>query len=150
MSDDTGIEWTDQTWNPSTGCSKVSEGCKFCYAETMAERLEAMDNPRYENGFEFTLHRDKIDEPQSWKKPRGVFVNSMSDLFHPDSPVDFLRDVFRVMMETPRHRPVFSRFCDSPEDGAAPVECVAGRRVTLEVWSALPDGREVRRRTAKF
>lgn len=104
MTDDTGIEWTDKTWNPSTGCSKVSEGCKFCYAETMAERLEAMGNPRYENGFEFTLHRDKIEEPKSWKKPRRVFVNSMSDLFHPEAPVDFLRQVFQVIMETPRHR----------------------------------------------
>jgi len=100
MTEDTGIEWTDKTWNPSTGCSKVSEGCKFCYAETMAERLEAMGNPRYENGFEFTLHPDKIEEPRSWRKPRRVFVNSMSDLFHPESPVGFIRKVFEVMMET--------------------------------------------------
>jgi protein gp37 len=104
LTEETGIEWTDKTWNPSTGCSKVSEGCKYCYAETMAERLNAMGNPRYEEGFDFNVHWDKIDEPRGWKKPRRVFVNSMSDLFHPNSPVEFLRRVFKVMLDTERHR----------------------------------------------
>lgn len=124
MSDESGIEWTDKTWNPSTGCTKVSEGCKFCYAETMAERLHAMDNERYENEFEFTLHRDKIGEPKTWSPGKRVFVNSMSDLFHPESPLDFLREVFGVMMEADQHwyqvltkRPqrmadVLRRFCE--------------------------------------
>ncbi len=104
MSGDTGIEWTDTTWNPSSGCSKVSEGCKFCYAETMAKRLKAMGVKRYENEFQFTVQFDKIDEPKSWRKPRRVFVNSMSDLFHEDAQKGFLRRVFQVMMDTPRHR----------------------------------------------
>ncbi|TXD34035.1 phage Gp37/Gp68 family protein [Lujinxingia vulgaris] len=100
----TGIEWTDQTWNPSTGCSKVSSGCKFCYAENMALRLKAMGSVRYENGFDFTIHADKVDEPRKWRKPRRVFVDSMSDLFHEDAPLDFLRRIFRVMMDTPQHQ----------------------------------------------
>ena len=76
------IEWTEVTWNPVTGCSKVSDGCKNCYAERMATRLLAMGNPRYENGFNVTLHHDLIDAPKKWVKPEKIFVNSMSDLFH--------------------------------------------------------------------
>ncbi|MBA2663512.1 MAG: phage Gp37/Gp68 family protein [Bradymonadaceae bacterium] len=104
MSQQSSIEWTDVTWNPATGCSKVSEGCKFCYAETLALRLKAMGNARYDNGFEFTMHWDKIEEPRAWKKPRKVFVNSMSDLFHEQTDERFVRRVFEVMMDTPRHQ----------------------------------------------
>lgn len=103
MSGTSSIEWTDVTWNPSTGCSKVSTGCKYCYAETMARRLKAMGSGRYENGFEFTIHWDKIEEPLGWKKPRRVFVNSMSDLFHEDTEFEFIRRVFDVMAKTPQH-----------------------------------------------
>jgi protein gp37 len=91
------IEWTESTWNPCTGCTKISAGCKNCYAATMAKRLEAMGNPRYLNGFEFTIHEDKILEPYKWKKPRKIFVNSMSDLFHEKSPSDFINKVFQTM-----------------------------------------------------
>lgn len=104
MSQLSTIEWTDTTWNPSTGCSRVSAGCRFCYAETLAARLKRMGSARYENGFEFTMHWDKIKEPLSWKKPRKVFVNSMSDLFHENSRLDFVREVFKVMQAATQHQ----------------------------------------------
>jgi len=97
------IEWTEKTWNPVSGCSKVSVGCANCYAERMAKRLKAMGQPRYKNGFRVTLHPEALDEPYRWKKPRIVFVNSMSDLFHEKIPVDFIQNVFTVMNENPRH-----------------------------------------------
>lgn len=97
------IEWTEATWNPSTGCDKVSSGCKNCYAETMAKRLQAMGAPGYENGFEFTLMPDRLDAPLKVKKPTKFFVNSMSDLFHEDMPFDFLDQVFSVIKHTPQH-----------------------------------------------
>ena len=98
------IEWTEATWNPSTGCSKVSAGCKNCYAETMAKRLQAMGAPGYENGFEFTLMPDRLDMPLKIKKPTKFFVNSMSDLFHEKMPFDFLDKVFDVMEQTVHHK----------------------------------------------
>ncbi len=82
MSSTSRIEWTDTTWNPVTGCTRTSPGCDHCYAERMAKRLQAMGNPRYTNGFEPTLHWDKVSEPLKWRQPRRIFVNSMSDLFH--------------------------------------------------------------------
>ncbi len=97
------IEWTELTWNPVTGCSKVSQGCKFCYAEVMARRLKAMGVEKYRNGFNVAIHPESLNEPYTWKKSRVVFVNSMSDLFHEDVPVDFIRGVFRVMKENPQH-----------------------------------------------
>lgn len=97
------IEWTEMTWNPVTGCDKVSEGCRYCYAESFARRLKAMGNGKYSNGFELTLHPEVLQEPFRWKKPRVVFVNSMSDLFHKDVPVDYIRDVFEVMRQNPQH-----------------------------------------------
>src|SRR5438445_2459273 len=90
VGDQTAIEWTDATWNPVTGCSKVSPGCKHCYAERLAARLQAMGNPRYRRGFAVTLHEDQIDLPGRWRQPRRVFVNSMSDLFHEDVPDAFI------------------------------------------------------------
>ena len=97
------IEWTEMTWNPSTGCNKVSAGCKFCYAETMAHRLQAMRAPGYDNGFEFTLMPDRLEMPKKIKKPTKFFVNSMSDLFHEKMPFEFLDSVFKTIEETPRH-----------------------------------------------
>ncbi len=97
------IEWTEMTWNPVTGCTKVSQGCKFCYAERMAKRLKAMGVARYANGFDLALHEDILEKPYRWVKPRVVFVNSMSDLFHEDVPVEFIQRVFNVMVECPRH-----------------------------------------------
>jgi Bacteriophage protein gp37 len=97
MASITPIEWTEATWNPVTGCTKISDGCKNCYAYTMSKRLQAMQNPRYKNGFNVTLHEDLISLPLKWKKPRRIFVNSMSDLFHESIPTDFIKQVFTIM-----------------------------------------------------
>lgn len=103
MGDNSRIEWTDATWNPVTGCTKVSPGCKNCYAERLAARLLAMGNPRYSNGFDVTLHEDQIELPLRWKKPKRIFVNSMSDLFHENIPDEFIRKVFSVMNQAHWH-----------------------------------------------
>src|SRR5882724_8168852 len=103
MGDKSAIEWTDATWNPVTGCTKLSPGCKHCYAERLAGRLQAMRNPRYGNGFGLTLHPDQLTLPLRWRQPRRIFVNSMSDLFHEAVPDDFLREVFEVMKKADRH-----------------------------------------------
>lgn len=97
------IEWTNATWNPITGCTKVSPGCKNCYAERMARRLQAMGVSNYKNGFKLTLHPHVLPKPLSWKKPSLIFVNSMSDLFHEDVPVDFIHEVFKVMSQAKQH-----------------------------------------------
>ena len=97
------IEWTEMTWNPTTGCNKISAGCKYCYAEVMTRRLMAMGIDKYKDGFEVRTHEDSLQTPFSWKKPKVVFVNSMSDLFHPEVPVEFIQKVFFVMNETPQH-----------------------------------------------
>ena len=98
------IEWTEATWNPTTGCTRLSEGCRNCYAATMAARLKAMGVSRYAAGFGLTLHEDLLDLPKRWAKPRTIFVNSMSDLFHKAVPVEFLSRVFATMEACPRHR----------------------------------------------
>ena len=97
------IEWTESTWNPLTGCTKISEGCKNCYAERLARRLQAMRNPNYTNGFELTLHRHVLEYPLRWSKPQTIFVNSMSDLFHEDVPDEFILDTFRIMNQAGWH-----------------------------------------------
>ena len=97
------IEWTEMTWNPTTGCTKISAGCKYCYAEVMAKRLHAMGIEKYKDGFELRIHPDALNIPYEWKKPKVVFVNSMSDLFHPDVPLSFIQKVFAVMNDTPQH-----------------------------------------------
>ncbi|MDR1351245.1 MAG: phage Gp37/Gp68 family protein [Zoogloeaceae bacterium] len=103
MTTKTRIEWTEQTWNPTTGCAKVSPGCKHCYAETMALRLQAMHTPGYENGFDLTLMPERLAQPLRCKKPTMFFVNSMSDLFHEAIPDAFIDRVFEVIRGTPRH-----------------------------------------------
>ncbi len=109
---ESSIEWTDATWNPTTGCDRTSPGCDSCYALTMAARLKAMGQAKYQNdgdhrtsgpGFALTLHPDTLDLPRRWTRPRMIFVNSMSDLFHPDVPLDYIRRVFDVMRDTPQH-----------------------------------------------
>lgn len=97
------IEWTEATWNPSTGCNKVSAGCKNCYAETMAKRLQSMGTPGYQNGFEFEIMPSRLELPLRTKKPTKFFVNSMSDLFHEEMPFEFLDRVFEVIHKTPQH-----------------------------------------------
>ena len=103
MANTSNIEWTEMTWNPVTGCVKISQGCKHCYAERMAKRLHAMGSSRYVDGFRPALHHDLIDQPKKWKKPRVIFVNSMSDLFHEAVPDKFIRDVFATMVACPQH-----------------------------------------------
>lgn len=97
------IEWTGSTWNPITGCTKISEGCRHCYAERMALRLQAMGVENYRDGFALRCHSTALNIPYSWKKPRTIFVNSMSDLFHEDVPLEFLKQIFDVMNNTPQH-----------------------------------------------
>jgi protein gp37 len=99
----TSIEWTESSWNPVTGCSKISEGCAHCYAERIAVRLQAMGQPRYRNGFQVTLHPDIIELPLHWQKPRSIFVNSMSDLFHKAVPDSFVDSVFSTIEKADWH-----------------------------------------------
>jgi len=112
MGDKSEIEWTEATWNPTTGCDRISPGCDHCYAQTLAKRLKAMGQPKYQRdgdprtsglGFGLTLHRASLDLPKRWATSRTIFVNSMSDLFHVKVPVDYIRDVFNVIAETPQH-----------------------------------------------
>lgn len=112
MADNSPIEWTEATWNPTTGCDRISPGCDNCYAATLSKRLKAMGSPKYQNdgdprtsgpGFRLTVHESALDIPRRWSTPRTIFVNSMSDLFHEDVPVDFIAQVFKVMRETPQH-----------------------------------------------
>jgi protein gp37 len=112
MGDRSTIEWTEATWNPVTGCDRVSPGCDHCYALTLAARLKSMGQPKYQRdgdprtsgpGFGVTLHSDELQTPRHWRRPRLVFVNSMSDLFHPRVPEEFIAEVFGVMADTPQH-----------------------------------------------
>ena len=98
------IEWTESTWNPVTGCTKISSGCRNCYAERMARRLRAMGQPNYRQGFRLAIHPRSLDLPLSWRKPQMVFVNSMSDLFHKDVPASFIRQVFDIMGRAEGHQ----------------------------------------------
>ena len=112
MADHSDIEWTEATWNPTTGCDRTSPGCDHCYALTLSKRLKAMGNPKYQTdgdpktsgpGFGLAIHEDVLDLPRRWRQPRLIFVNSMSDLFHPAVPDSFIERVFKVMAETPHH-----------------------------------------------
>jgi protein gp37 len=103
MAQNSAIEWTETTWNPLTGCTKISPGCEHCYAERMSLRLQAMGQANYANGFKLTLHQHMLEIPLHWRKPRLVFVNSMSDLFHKGVPEEFILRVFDVMRQAPWH-----------------------------------------------
>jgi protein gp37 len=104
MATNSHIEWTDATWNPVTGCTKLSPGCKYCYAERLAKRLQAMGQQNYRNGFQITLQPHMLELPLRWKAPKRIFVNSMSDLFHQDVPTRFIKDVFAVMNRADWHQ----------------------------------------------
>jgi protein gp37 len=104
MATNSPIEWTDATWNPVTGCDKISPGCKHCYAERLAYRLQAMGNKNYSNGFEVALQPHMLQHPLHWKAPKRIFVNSMSDLFHDNVPLEYIQRVFRVMNEADWHQ----------------------------------------------
>lgn len=123
------IEWTEETWNPVTGCDKVSPGCDNCYAERLAIRLQAMGSPRYQNGFRLTLHHDKLEEPLRWRRPRLVFVNSMSDLFHPEVPEDFIHRALEVMAQAEAH--TFQILSKRPQRA---VGLLDGQRLPPNVW----------------
>ena len=116
MAQASSIEWTEATWNPVTGCTKISAGCAHCYAERMARRLKAMGQYRYRNEFKVTLQPDVLDAPLHWKRPRTIFVNSMSDLFHKDIPADYIAKVFAVMQEASQH--TFQVLTKRPERAA--------------------------------
>jgi protein gp37 len=103
MASNSKIEWTESTWNPLTGCNKVSPGCKYCYAERFAKRLQAMGQPNYRNGFKLTLHEHALKQPLTLKKPQMIFVNSMSDLFHKDVPLAFVEKTFDVILKAHWH-----------------------------------------------
>lgn len=103
MSDRSAIEWTDATWNPVTGCNKVSPGCAHCYAETFAERFRGVPGHHFEQGFDLKLWPERLEQPLQWSKPRRVFVNSMSDLFHERIPAEYVQRVFDVMRRAPQH-----------------------------------------------
>ena len=104
MAEHSGIEWTQSTWNPLTGCTKISPGCKYCYSERMAKRLQAMNQPNYVNGFKLTMHEHVLEKPLDWKTPQVIFVNSMSDLFHKDVPLEFIQRVFGTMKRAHWHQ----------------------------------------------
>ncbi len=104
MASSSTIEWTGSTWNPVTGCTKISSGCKNCYAERMAKRLQAMGQQNYVNGFQLAMHPHVVELPLRWKKPQTIFVNSMSDLFHKEVSTDFILRIFDVMLKTPWHK----------------------------------------------
>ena len=129
MSTRSTIEWTEVTWNPVTGCTKISHGCKFCYAERMANRLRAMGMQKYKDGFAVSVHESVLAEPLRWRQPRLVFVNSMSDLFHRSVPSDFIEAVFDVMNRAPQH--TFQVLTKRPGRAA-----VLGRRLrwTPNIW----------------
>lgn len=129
MSQKTSIEWTEYSWNPVTGCTKISDGCLNCYAEKMARRLKSMGNSRYKNGFEVTLQEDLLDIPYQWKKPRMVFVNSMSDLFHHDIPFEYISKVFTVMNNCPQHT-----FQILTKRSERLVECSIHLKWTHNIW----------------
>jgi len=103
MSDRSSIEWTEATWNPVTGCTKVSPGCAHCYAETFAERFRGVPGHPYERGFDLQLRPERLNQPLEWKRPRLIFVNSMSDVFHPDVPIEFIQLIFDTMVRADRH-----------------------------------------------
>lgn len=113
MAGKTKIEWTECSWNPITGCTKISDGCAHCYAATLTRRLVAMHNPRYKNGFNVTVHEDLIELPKKWKTPRKIFVNSMSDIFHESVPDDIILRIFATMNACPQH--IFQVLTKRPE-----------------------------------
>lgn len=129
MALNSSIEWTESTWNPTTGCTKVSPGCKYCYAEKLALRLKAMSVRGYENGFKLTLQQHRLNDPLERKKPTIYFVNSMSDMFHEDIPDQYIYEVFDVMHRTPQHTfQVLTKRADRM------VDILNGKSVPENVW----------------
>lgn len=133
MGSNSSIEWMEATWNPVTGCDKISPGCKFCYADRLAKRLQKMGNPKYANGFDLTIQESALELPLRWKKPQTIFVNSMSDLFHEDIEEDFVQRVFDVMRRAYWHRfqvltKRSERMADMSPSIDWPQKCLDGRQ----------------------
>lgn len=135
MSNSSSIEWTESTWNPSTGCSKVSPGCKNCYAEKMSKRLNLMGVKKYKNTFEFTEHSDDLELPLTWKKPKKIFVNSMSDLFHEHSTMEFIGQCFDTMINADWHwYQVLTKRSNSMKDFSILFESFFGHSIPPHIW----------------
>ena len=134
MPDNTGIEWTDATWNPVTGCTKVSPGCAHCYAEAITLRFKR-GGPFLPGKTTIRLHVDRLDQPAKWRRPRRIFVNSMSDLFHEDVPFEFVDDIFKVMSDNPRH--TYQILTKRPERMLGYVEWTHGREWPAQVWAGV-------------
>lgn len=136
------IEWTEMTWNPTTGCNKISAGCKFCYAEVMTRRLKAMGVEKYQKGFKIATHERELDLPYTWKSSKIVFVNSMSDLFHESIPLEFIKKVFKVMNDNMHH--TFQVLTKRSERLA---ECHAELNWTPNIWMgvSIEDDRVIHR-----
>jgi protein gp37 len=146
VADKSAIEWTDATWNPTTGCTKVSQGCKNCYAETLARRLQRMGSRNYANGFALTLQPHMLDLPTHWRQPRRIFVNSMSDVFHEDVPDDYVSRIFEVMERADWH--VYQLLTKRPERLARFVRArYANAPAPAHIWlgTSVEDGRVVDR-----
>lgn len=146
MAQSSAIEWTDATWNPVTGCTKISPGCKHCYASRMAKRLHAMGQPRYRNGFAVTLQADLVHQPSQWRTPRRIFVNSMSDLFHEDVPEGYIRRIFAEMQAAHWHSyQVLTKRADRLRDMAArlPWPSSVWMGVSVESEAYLPRVRDL-------
>jgi len=126
------IEWTESTWNPVTGCTKVSSGCKNCYAERMTARLKHMGLEKYANGFDVTLHGECLNDPYKWKKPSTIFVNSMSDIYHSEVPLEFIQKIFTTMNENPQH--TFQLLTKRPERMA---ELASELNWTPNIWQGV-------------
>ena len=130
-----GIEWTEATWNPTTGCSKVSSGCANCYAETLTKRLHAMRMPKYSNGFTYTEHESAVNIPLTWKKPRRIFVNSMSDLFHENASPKFTARCFAVMLQANWHTyQILTKRPHRLADYSRRFEELHGRTIPSHIW----------------
>lgn len=146
MGDKSAIEWTDATWNPTTGCTKVSQGCKHCYAETLAMRLQKMGSRNYANGFQLTLQPHMLEVPARWRQPRRIFVNSMSDVFHKDVPDTYVAQIFEVMERADWH--IYQLLTKRPERLARFIRTrYAGTPAPAHIWlgTSVEDGRVVGR-----
>ena len=144
MSDKSAIEWTEATWNPVTGCTKVSPGCAHCYAERFAERFRGVPGHPYENGFDLELRPARLEQPLRWRAPRLIFVNSMSDLFHEDVPVDFIHRIFEVMEQASQHTfQVLTKRAERLQELAPslpwPANVWMGVSVENQIWSSRID-----------
>ena len=135
VSNSSAIEWTEATWNPTTGCTKISPGCKNCYAEKLSKRLNAMGVQKYKNNFQFTEQPNDLKLPYTWKKPRRIFVNSMSDLFHEESRMEYIANCFHVMLDADRHQyQVLTKRSEKMYEFSKLFEGFYGEKIPPHIW----------------